>query len=232
MNTDSLFTSYGRTIAVGFGILLVLSVLGGVTQTSRASSFDGSAPPTGDGPVSTQEGENNTTNVSISIVRAMETAGNETNGTSIGAELTRKGNVTELERPTRVFEVEVLHDNGTVFVVDVNATDGSVRRVQTTENETGFFENLFGDDEVTEGDVNLSAIRSGSEAAELVENETAPNETIVGVELTSHDGTLVYDVEVVTEEVARTSVLVAAKPTEGGILSNETTDGNGEQRLW
>lgn len=233
MNTNTPRTSSGGWIlSVGLGVLLVLGTLGGVTQSTLASSADAPAAPADDGPVSVQEGANNTTNVTISVVRAMETAQNETNGTSVGAELTQQGNVTDLERPTRVFEVDVLVPNGTHFLVSVNATDGSVRTVETSDEATGFFESLFGgDDDVTDRNVNLSAIRSGAEAVRLVHNETGDNRSATTVELTSRNETFVYDVELVTEEGARSTVSVAANPAEGGVLSNETTEGDGEEQL-
>lgn len=202
-------------------------------------SAEASAEPAGDVPASVQEGENNTTNVTISVVQAMKSAQNETNGTAIGAELTRKGNVTDLERPTRVYEVDVLAANGTHFIVDVNASDGSVGRVQTPDNDTGFFEGLFEDEgegegeEVRNRDVNVTDIRSGVEAVQLVLNETDENRTVTRVELTSQNGTLVYRVNVVTDEGARPSILVAAKPSEGDVLANETEgEGNGGEQLW
>lgn len=233
MNTDNPLTSDRGLLTVGLVVLLALSALSGVPLSSSAPSADASARPAGDGPASVQEGENNTTNVTISVVRAMETARNETNGTPIGAELTRKGNVTDLERPSRVYEVDVLSTNGTRFLVDVNATDGSVVRVQTPDDETGFFEGLFGDEDgVQDRDVNVTEIRSGIEAVQLVHNETGDNRTVTQVELTSRNETLVYEVNVVTEEGARPSILVAAKPSEGGVLSNETgEEWNDEQRF-
>lgn len=243
MDTGNLPASGREFLSVGVGVLLVLSALGGVAQGSVASNADASVDSAVDGsPLAvqdggnntTQEGVNNTTDVTISIVRAMETAQNETNGTSVGAELKQKGNVTELERPSRVYEVDVLAANGTHFVVDVNATDGSVRQVQMSDNETGFFEGLFGDDEeeVPDRNVNLSEIRSGGEAVALVQNETEDNRTVTTVGLTSRNGTLVYDIELVTEEGARSTVSVAADPAEGGVLSNETTEGDGDALLW
>lgn len=235
MDTSNLPASRGEVLSVGVGVLLVLSALGGVSQGSVASTAEASAGPAVDGPpFAVQEGENDTSNVTIPIVGAMETAQNETNGTSVGAELRRKGNLTELERPSLVYEVDVLAANGTHFVVDVNATDGSVRQVQMSDNETGFFENLLGDDEgeVPDRNVDLSAIRSGGDAVALIQNETDGNRTVATVELTSRNGTLVYDVELVTEEGARSTVSVAANPAEGGVLSNETTEENNENLLW
>lgn len=244
MDTDDLFASGGAILPVGVGVLLVLSALGGVAQGSVASNADASVDSAVDGSplavqdgannTTVQQGVNNTTDVTISIVRAMETAQNETNGTSVGAELKRKGNVTDLERPSRVYEVDVLAANGTHFVVDVNATDGSVRQAQTSDNETGFFEGLLGnddEDEVVDRNVNLSEIRSGGEAVEVAQNETEDNRTVTTVELTSRNETLVYDIELVTEEGARSTVSVAADPADGDVLSNETTEEGTEELL-
>lgn len=232
----NLFASHGGTLSVGLVALLVLGVFGGVPLSSVPSFADVGVPmaTAGDATPATQEGENNTTNVTISIVRAMETAQNRTNGTAVGAELGREGNVTDLERPSRIYEVDVLAANGTHYLVDVNATDGSVRHVRTPDNETGFLEGLFGNDDevVSDRKVNLSEIRSAGDAVRLVRNETEDNRTVTTVELTSRNGTLLYDVQVVTDEGARQSVPVAAKPTEGGILSNGTTEGEGGQPLW
>lgn len=237
MNTDNTPTSDRGLLPVGLGLLLVLSALSGVPLSSATVSADVVAEPADVDPISVQEGENNTTNVTISIVQAMESAQNETNRTAIGAELTRDGNVSDLERPTRVYRVDVLAANGTHVIVDVNASDGSVGRVQTPENDTGFFEGLFEDEdegeEVQNRDVNVTDIRSGVEAAQLVINETDENRTITKVELTSQNETLVYEVSVVTEEGAQPSILVAAKPSEGDIIANETeTSGNSGEQLW
>lgn len=233
MSIDNTPTSNRGLLPAGLGLLLVLSALSGVPSSSGAVSVDADTEPAGDVPVSVQEGENNTTNVTISVVQAMESAQNETNGTAIGAELTREGNVTDLERPTRVYQVDVLAANGTQFIVNVNASEGSVERIQKPDNDTGFFEGLFEDEgeTVQNRDVNVTDIRSGVEAVQLVLNETDRNRTVSKVELTSQNETLVYQVHAVTEEGARPSILVAAKPSEGGVLTTETEGGHSEERL-
>lgn len=218
-----------RTLwVVGVGVLLALGALGGVAGGDSAAGVDGQPETTGDGVAAVQE-ENNTTNVTVPIVDALGAAENETNGTAVGARLTRKGSITDLERPTRVYEVDVLTGNGTHFVVDVNATNGTVHAVAPAENETGFFESLFEDETgVPDERVDLDAIRSGSEAVELARNETGTNRTVTEVALESRNGTLVYTVETVTGEGARSTVVVAANPDDGDVLETEGGDEESE----
>lgn len=175
-----------------------------------------------------QQEANNTTNVTVDVVQAMETAENETNGTAVGANLARKGNVTDLERPNRVYEVDVLLPNGTHLLADVNATDGSLQQVQSQEGENGLFQGLFGDegDQLPEDRLNFDSIRSGTEAVEIARNETDENRTVTAVELNSEDDQLRYVVETVSAEGIRENVVVAANPDEGDVL---TTDADGEE---
>jgi len=174
----------------------------------------------------TQQGASNATNVTIPVVDAMETAQNETNGTAVGAELGRDTNVTDLERPTRIYRIDVLLPNDTIFVVDVNATDGSVREVRQSENESGLFEGLFGGDEgVPTKQAEASSIRSAIEGVELLRNGTGENATVTSVALSEQDGQLRYTIETVSADGIQSTAVVAATPEEGGILTTEAEGG-------
>lgn len=234
--------------AVGVGALLVVGVLAvggigvadisdavGIGDSPDAGSDAGAAQQgttgttaettTGAGEAST--GSNDSTNLTIPVVEAMQAAQNETDGTAVGAELNRDTNVTDLERPTMIYQVDVLLDNDTVVVADVNATDGSVQDVRQSENDTGLLEGLFGsgDDGVPREQANASSIRSAVEAVELVRNETGVNATVTSVQLSEQEGQLRYAVETVSAEGIQSTVIVAANPTEGGVLTTQGEEG-------
>lgn len=224
---ETSLTETGIARTLGLGTLLVVGavVVAGVgAADTSVGSGDArtsvGAPPT-DAGVAQQE-TNNTTNVTVDVAEAMETAENETNGTAVGASLVRKGDVTDLERPTRVYEVDVLLPNETYALVDVNATDGALQQTRVQGNETGILEGVFGDDdELPSERPDPGAIRSGIEAVELVRNETGENGTITAVELNADGDRLQYVVEVVSSEGIRSTVIIAADPDEGGILTTD-----------
>lgn len=188
---------------------------------------NGTTTEAGEGNGTTESGEANaTTNVTIPVTEAMSTAQNETAGIAVGAELTRDTNVTDLERPTMVYEVDVLLDNNSVVAVDVNATDGSVREVRRTGNDTGLLEGLLGgDDGVPRKQANASSIRSAVEAVELLRNQTGVNATVTTVELGEQDGQLRYTVETVSAEGIQSTAVIAANPDEGGVLTTQADEG-------
>ena len=218
-------------LALGVGILLILGVVGIAHNTDAVSIVDSpheeSSPETsGDRGAVATEGDS-ATNVTVSAVQAMRTAQNETGGTAVGIQLKQVGNATDLERPVQAYEVDVLTGNRTHDVVDIYASNGTVRRVVAEENETESLENLFEDeDEVPDERPNATAIRSGIEAVQLAWNETGSKRTVAEVELNPRNETLVYSVDLVTTEGSRSTVVVAAYPSEGGVLS-VGTDGEG-----
>ncbi len=210
--------------ALVVGGVFVVAVIGvaGIGAAGTADAPTDSQTQVPAGAEKTMQEANNTTNVTVDVVEAMKTAENETNGTAVGAELVRKGNVTELERPTRVYAVDLLLPNGTHLLADVNATDGSVRQVQTQESENGIFQGLFGDDEeLPANQSQLDSIRSGIEAVELARNETGENRTVTNVELHSENDQLRYTVELISGEGIQSTVVVAADPDEGDVLTTD-----------
>ncbi|WP_115862759.1 PepSY domain-containing protein [Halorussus litoreus] len=232
----------GSWAVLGVCALLVVGVLsvagaGGAWATEPEGSADALADEQTHAPTDaethastdagvTQQGANNTTNVTIPVVEAMGAAGNETNGTPVGAELSRDTNVTDLERPTMIYRIDVLLPNDSIFVVDVNATDGSVREVRQSENGSGLFDGLFGGDEgVPTEQAEASSIRSAIEAVELLRNQTGENATVTSVELSEQDGQLRYTIETVSGEGIQSTAVVAANPDEDGVLTTEAEGG-------
>ena len=195
----------GSLSAAGIGVASV---------AAEPSSASGS-----DAPVAVAQQGNQTGNVTVPVTEAMTAAQNATNGTAIGAELTREGDVADLERPTRVYEVDLLLSNGTRRVAQVNATDGSVREVTTPDD--GLLDDLFGGEAPGER-ADPSAIRSAVEAVELVRAETGENGTVTSVELGEADGQLRYTVESTSTEGVRSTAVVAADPDTGGILTTDS----------
>jgi uncharacterized membrane protein YkoI len=185
----------------------------------------------------------------VSIVETMEAAENETRGTVVGAE--REGDFGILEgagegTPAGVeetppgaeggtvdpddlrslqYSVDVLLDNGTQLDVSVNAANGSV--VEVSEVGEGFLADIFGQDDVPDRPLNLSAMRSAIDAVELAQNETGATETVTEVRLNERDDIegrdelLVYEVQLETAEGERTTVLVAAFEAEGDVIETE-----------
>jgi len=220
-------------VALGVGVLLILGVVGVANSTDTVSivgsPYEESSPesPGDEGDVATEE--NSTGNVTVSAVRAMQTAQNETRGTAVGVQLKRAGNVTDIERPVQTYEVDVLLINRTHLLVNIDASNGTVRNVETERNETETLGSLFENETaVPDERANPTAVRSGIEAVQLAWNETDLNRTVTEVRITLRNETLVYEVDLVTTEGARTTVIVAAYPNEGGVLSVETSDKDSE----
>jgi uncharacterized membrane protein YkoI len=209
-------SSPGRP-AVGVCALVLVGALG-VAGVGLAGASGVSAPDAPDAPDALAQQGTQTGNVTVAVTEAMTAAQNATNGTAIGAELTREGDVADLERPTRVYEVDVLLSNGTRRVAQVNATDGSVRQVTTPDD--GLLDDLFSGDAPGER-ADPSAIRSAVEAVELVRAETGENGTVTSVELSEADGRLRYTVETTSTEGVRSTAVVAADPNAGGILTTD-----------
>jgi uncharacterized membrane protein YkoI len=216
-------------LALGVGVVLILGVVGVANSTDAVSIVgspyeeSSSEQPGGQGTVSSEK--NSTTTVTVSAVRAMGTAQNETRGTAVGIQLKQVGNATDLERPIQTYEVTVLLSNSTHLVVGIYASNGTVRRIGPEKNETEDLGSLFeNENEVPDEQLDLTAIRSGIEAVQLAWNGTDSNRTVTEVGLTLRNETLVYDVYLVTAEGARTTVTVAAYPEDGDVLSTETGD--------
>jgi uncharacterized membrane protein YkoI len=220
-------------VALGVGVLLILGVVGVANSTDKVSitgsPYEESSPESSGDEEDVATDENSTGNVTVSAVRAMQTAQNETRGTAVGIQLKRVGNATDLERPVQTYEVDVLMPNRTHLLVDIYASNGTVRSVAAQSNETEDLGSLFENEtEVPDERSNPTAIRSGIEAVQLAWNETDSNRTVTEVGLTRRNETLVYGVNLVTTEGARTTVIVAAYPNEGGVLSVETGDKDSE----
>lgn len=212
-------------IALGVGFVLILGVVGvanvsesvSITERPYESSEDASSQ--------------GATNVTIPVVEAMRTAQNETGGVAVETRLRQDDNASGTQRPVRTYEVNVLQSNGSVVVVDVDAANGTVFESRPAQNETDGWRGLFDNqtaDETNAGNVtgsqqlDLDAIRSGPEAVELAREESGSERTVTEVELGSRNGTVVYNVRMVTEAGGRSTVVVAAYPDEGGVLGNET----------
>ena len=229
----SLRMNQQELLALGVGLLLILGVVGVANSTDAVSitgtPYEESSPEPSGGQGTAATEENSSAKVTVSAVQAMRTAQNETRGTAVGIQLKQVGNATDLARPVQAYEVDVLTANRTHVVVDIYASNGTVRRVEDERNETKYLESLFeSEDEVPDERPNTTAIRSGVEAVQLAWNETDSNRTVTEVGLTPRNETLVYDVELVTTEGARSTVVVAAYPNEGDVLSVGTGDEDSE----
>jgi len=216
-------------VALGVGVFLILGVVGIANSTDMVSivgsPYEEPSPESPGGEAGMATNENSTGNATVSAVQAMQTAQNETRGTAVGIQLERAGNATGLERPVQTYEVDVLLANRTHLLVDIYASNGTVRGVEAERNETEDLGSLFEDEtQVPDEGANPAAIRSGIEAVQLAWNETDSNRTVTEVGLLLRNETLVYEVDLLTTEGARTTVFVAAYPNEGGVLSVDAGD--------
>jgi len=154
----------------------------------------------------------------------MEAAANETadrNGTVVGAERGQTDGLLDFDDDEGVYTVDALLANGTHVEVAVDATNGSV--VGTEEQEEGFLNAVFGEDEVPDEPLNRSAMHDAIEAVQFAQNETDGNATVTSVNLDRQDDTLVYEVQFRADDEERT-VTVAALKDGGGVI--ETDDGD------
>ncbi|PSP54371.1 hypothetical protein BRC82_10685 [Halobacteriales archaeon QS_1_67_19] len=174
-------------LAVALSAVLMLGVVAGGFTAAAAATPDAPTDKTtsltalqdegDDEQEGDDEGQDNETDGErITIIEAMEVAQNETedrNGTVVGAEVgQREGGLLDFgEDDESVYTVDVLLDDGTHIEMAVNATNGSV--VETGEAEEGFLESVFGEDNIPDEPLNLSAMHTAIEAAELAQNETA-----------------------------------------------------------
>jgi uncharacterized membrane protein YkoI len=216
-----------ETLAIVLGGILVISVVGGTAVSAAKTPGDAAPPDTGDALGDrVADGAQNQT---ISIVEAMEAAANETadrNATVVGAELGQTEGLLEFDFDgdnESVYTVDVLLANGTHVEVGVNATNGSV--VQTDEEEEGFLAGIFGEDEVPDEPLNLSAMYNATEAVQLAQNETDANGTVTAVDLEEENDTLVYEVQFEGADDAQRTVVVAAMKDGDGVVDTETGDG-------
>ena len=202
------------TLAIVLSGLLVLG-LSGAGALGAAATDTGNAPAGGAAlPVVLDAGQNQTER--IPITEAIAAAANRTvdpNATVVGAEFGQSGGILDFgDDAEGVYTVDVLMPNGTHVEVAVNATNGSVVRTQTQEE--GFLEGIFGENEVPDRPLNLSALYNASEAVQVAQNVTAANATVTAVNLNQRDGTLVYEVEVTAGEGEESTVVVDAR--QGG----------------
>lgn len=165
----------------------------------------------------------------IPITEAMQAAQSEVtdrNATVVGAELGQRGGLLDFgEDDESTYTVDALLANGTHIEVAVNATNGSV--VEMGEREEGFLEGTFGEDEVPQRPLNLSAMYNATEAVELAQNETGDNGTITSVNLGQQDDNLVYEVRIDRDGDQTTVVVDAMRDGQGVIeIDGEQVDGN------
>lgn len=238
-----------------FAIAVVGVLLVGVVSGTVASVAASPAPANSvqdETATETQE-ESGAESQVVSIVEAMEAAQNETNGTAVGAE--QQGDFSVLqgggaetpagadESPAGAegdlsslqYNVDVLLDNGTQLEVAVNAANGSV--VDVSEADEGFLAGIFGEDDVPDRPLNLSAMYTASEAVELAQNETGDDATVTAVNLNEREDiaeregvneTLVYEVQMTRGEGEEITVVVAAFEAEGGVIMIEGGEGTAE----
>lgn len=207
--------------ALSIGLLLIFGVTGiahvsdqvSITERPYESNGEGSSPGSDGG------------NVTIPVVEAMEAAEEETGGTAIEVRLGQERNTSDAERPVQAYQVNVLRPNNSSVVVGVSAENGTVLGVEPMENQTADWRSLFDEENGNDTSIqrlNLSTIRSGPEAVRLAREEAGTNRTVTQVQFRSQNGTSVYSIQIVTTTGNRSTVVVAADPDEGDILSNET----------
>lgn len=207
--------------ALSIGLLLIFGVTGIAHVSDRVSITERPYESNGEGSSQGDDGWN----VTIPVVQAMEAAEEATGGTAIEVRLGQERNTSSAERPAQAYQVNVLRPNNSSVVVDVSAENGTVLGVGHMENQTVGWRSLFGAETGNSTSVqrlNLSTIRSGPEAVRLAREETGTNRTVTQVQFRSQNGTSVYSIQVVTTTGDRSTVVVAADPDEGDILSNKT----------
>ena len=211
-------------LAVSVGLVLILGVAGVASVTESVSITE--RPYESHGEASGHRGDGST-DATIPVVRAMRTAQNQTGGTAVEARLKQEEDTNASERPTHIYEVSVLNGSGSPTVVDVSAENSTVLRTRPTGNQSDGWRSLFGnqsESETPSRQLDLDAVRSGPEAVQLARDQGGVNRTVTEVQLGSHNGTVVYNVRVVTEAGDRATTVVAAYPDEGGVLSNASTE--------
>lgn len=214
-------------IALSVGLVLVFGVAGVAHVTESVSLTE---RPYESGGEASSEGEGGATDATIPVVQAMRTAQNETNGVAVEARLRQGGNTSGAQRPIQTYEVNVLTGDGRPVAVDVSAENGTVLGTHPVENRTDGWTSLLGGEsgnETPRRQLNLSAIRSGPEAVQLARDESGVDRTVTEVQLGSRNGTVVYNIRMVTKAGGRSTMVVATYPDEGGVLSNETETQSG-----
>ncbi len=210
-------------LAVGLGVALVLGVTGVANVTESVSITE--RPYESHGEASGHGGDGGA-DATIPVERAMRTAQNETGGTAVGVRLEQRGSASGSERPGPTYEVTVVNGTGSPTAVSVDAENGTVTGTRPAGSQGDGWRSLFGNrsaDETPSGRPNLDALRSGVEAVRLARDDGA-NGTVTEVRLGSHDGTVVYNVRTVTTAGDRATVVVAASPDDGGVLSNASAE--------
>ena len=211
-------------LAVGVGVVLILGVTGVASVTESVSITERPYESHGE---ASGHGERGGTDATIPVVEAMRTAQNRTDGVAVETRLRQEEDTNSSERPTQIYEVSVLNGSGLPTVVDVSAENGTVLGIHPATNESDGWRSLFGNqsgNETPSRQLDLDAVRSAPEAIQLARDEGSVNRTVTEVELGSHNGTVVYNVKIVTEAGDRSIVTVAAYPDEGGVLSNESAE--------
>lgn len=209
-------------LAVGLGLVLIFGVAGVANVTDSVSITE--RPYESHGEAS---GGNGATNATIPVVEAMRTAQNQTDGIAIEARLGQETNTNGSERPARIYEVSVVNGSGPPTVVVVSAENGTVLGTHPATNQSDAWRSLLGnqtDNATPSRQLNLDAVRSGPEAVRLARGESGMNNTVTEVRLESRNGTAVYNVRMVTETGGRSTVIVAAYPERGGVLSNASAE--------
>lgn len=250
-------TNRREILAIVLGSVMVLGVVGGgFTAAAAATASDGPAETTGSALAAVQDddgeddesdeaGQENETEEGdaqenetdgqqpdrIPITEAMQAAEDETqdrNATVVGAELGQRGGLLDFgDDDESVYTVDALLANGTHVEVAVNATNGSV--VDVAEQDEGFLEGIFGEEQVPDRPLNLSAMYDASEAVELAQNETGDNGTVTSVRLDDRDGDLVYDVQIDQGDDGETTVVVDAMRDGAGVIEVDGEQMDGEE---
>lgn len=210
-------------LAVGVGLVLILGVAGVANVMESVSITE---RPYESHSEASDNGASEATNATVPVIQAMRTAQREAGGTAVEARLGQTEYTDEPGRPVQVYEVSVLNGSGSATVVDINAENGTVLGRHPAENQSDGWQSLFGNEtsgEAPSRQLNLDAIRSGPEAIQLVREQSNVNRTVTQVQVGVRNGTVVYNVQMVTEAGGRSTVTVAAYPDQGGVLSNEST---------
>ena len=224
-----------ETLAIVLGGIVALGMAGGVITSAAAASASDAPADVDDGLAAAQDEteteteQNQTTeqdqttqqggqqNQTVPITVALEAAANQTNGTVVGAQLGSSGGGILGGDGDRVYTVDSLLDNGTHIETQVNATNGSV--VQSQQADDGFLQGIFGENNVPEDPINLSAIYNATEAVELAQNETGQNGTVSQVALTTNDeGNLTYEVQMNGTDGQETTVVIDAMRDGEGVI--------------
>lgn len=214
--------------AVALALLLAIGFAGATTTGAAVTAEPHSTDPGVHVVEQSTVSQVNETDAGVSVLDALRMAENETNGTAIALEHEDVNGIS-------AYDVTVLAANGTYTEVLVDASEPRILTVRSAEDggefeedDGGFFDGLFGDDDQETVNVTNVDLRSATDAVTIASNATfgpeavPANATVTAVDLHRIEGAYVYSVELEGTDGEEFDVLVDATP--GPVLSVEADD--------